>query len=340
MKILPKTKVTLVVAARNEEAYIGECLNSLYAQNYDQGLLEVIAVDGMSGDKTREIINSYKKDHSNLRVYDNKKKTAPHAFNIGAKNAKGDLIFIMGGHNTYPKDYVKKCVSYMNRMPEVDNVGGTITTKTNKSNAISKAIVFVLSSRFGVGSAKFRTKIKKPQFVSTVFGGCYRKEVFKKIGYFNENLKRAQDIEFNLRLKRAGGKILLAPDIYSFYYPKTSLGEFVRYNFEAGRWPIFVYRMTKSPLNLMHYIPFLFVLGLILGTLTFLVDWLSFLYPMYLFFLLLYLIISLIEAARCAASEKRISLFVITPIIFLTRHVSYGIGSLTALFIRPNSLKD
>lgn len=333
-------KVTLVVAARNEERYIAKCLDSLYSQTYDNDLIEINVVDGMSSDGTRRILDEYKKKHFNLNIFDNKKKTAPYAFNIGTKNAKGDLIFIMGGHNVYPKDYVKKCVSYMKKMPEIDNVGGVIATKTIKNDIISKAVSSVLSSRFGVGSAKFRTKIKKPQFVSTVFGGCYRRGVFQKTGYFNESLKRAQDIEFNLRLKRNGGKILLAPDIHSFYYPKTDLGGFARYNFEAGKWPVYVYRLTQNPLNLMHYIPVLFVLGLFFGPLVFFFSFFSFLQPVYLFFLALYLTLALFEAVRYAIKEKVAFLIVVMPFIFFIRHVFYGIGSFVAFFGHSGRLKD
>ena len=95
-----------------------------------------------------------------------------------------------------------RCVKYLYQY-NADNVGGIMKTLPAKNTIIAKAIAQSLSDPFGAGSSYFRIGSKKVRWADTVFGGCYKKEVFKKIGLFNENLVRFQDMEFNLRLEKA-----------------------------------------------------------------------------------------------------------------------------------------
>jgi len=199
--------VSVIIPCRNEEKYIGKCLDSLVKQDYPKDKLEVLVVDGMSEDKTREIIEEHIKKYSFIKLLKNPRKFTPFGLNIGIKEAQGAIIIRMDAHAAYEKDYISKCVKSLEKY-KVDNVGGIMKTLPANSTLISKAIALSLSSPFGVGNAYFRIGSKEPREVDTVFGGCYRREIFEKIGYFNENLPRGQDMEFNLRLREFGGKIL------------------------------------------------------------------------------------------------------------------------------------
>src|SRR6185436_17339188 len=99
-----------------------------------------------------------------------------------------------------------------------------------------------LSHPFGVGNAHFRTHLENgaaaPRWVDTVFGACWRRDVFKRIGWFDERLERSQDIEFSSRLRRAGGKILMSPEMRIDYYARATLGSFCRQNWSNGVWAI------------------------------------------------------------------------------------------------------
>ena len=130
---------------------------------------------------------------------------------------------------------------------------------------IGRAIANSLCSRFGVGSSTFRTGSKEPKWVDTVFGGCYKKKVFEKIGLFNENLQKGQDFEFNNRLRRAGGRILLVPEIESYYYARSTLDEsFYKYYFREGFWAVYPVRFVgRSFICLWRIVPLIFVLSLI-----------------------------------------------------------------------------
>jgi len=320
-----QTLVSAIIPCRNEEKFIGKCLDSVIAQDFPKDNFEILVIDGMSDDKTRETINEYVKKYPFIKLLDNPKKFTPFALNIGIKNAKGEVIVRMDAHSVYIKDYISKCIKYLKEY-EVDNVGGIWKIMPSEKTLINKAIALVSSSFFGAGNAYYRTGYSKgPKFVDTVFGGCYKKEVFKKIGLYNENLIRSQDMEFNLRLKKAGGKILLVPEIVTRYYPKSTLKEFFKHNFLDGIWTIYPLKFGLS-LKLRHYIPFVFIFSLIVP-LTLSVFFKPMIY-LFLFIIGLYLFTSLFFSISIAIKEKNFGFVFLLPLAFACRHFGYGLGSL------------
>ncbi|MCK4344659.1 MAG: glycosyltransferase family 2 protein, partial [Bacteroidales bacterium] len=182
-------------------------------------------------------------------------------------------------------------------------------------------------SPFGVGNSTFRTGSDKPIEVDTVFGGCYRRSVFEKIGFLNENLVSSSDIEFNIRLKRAGGKIFLFPDIIATYYTRTSFKKFVKNNFRNGFWAIYPLRFVNyMPVSFRHFIPLFFVLG-ILG-LTFLSIFSSSFLIILLIVMSIYFFLGIFFSLKYV--KGNLLNWFLPPVFFFLLHISYGIGSLYA----------
>lgn len=318
-------KVSVIVPCRDEGEYIEECLNYMINQDYPKDSLEILIVDGMSEDKTREIVNRYHQKYPFVKLVDNPNKTTPFAMNIGVKSAQGDIVMITGAHSYYEKQYVSKCVRYLEEY-KADNVGGVRVAVDKKNDIFTKALVQVITSWFGAGNAYYIIGSKEPREVDTVFGGCYRKEVFEKVGLFNERLTRSQDMDLNLRLKRAGGKTILVPDIKVYYYPKGSrLLEMFRSNFVNGTWAVYPLGIIKSALQLRHYIPFFFVASLLVSGILGIFFW-----PfLYLFFAILgiYLLTNLFFSIKISIKERNGWFLFLLPIIFSVRHFGYGLGS-------------
>ena len=300
--------LSVIIPCRNEEKFIANCLDSVLEQDYSKDSVEILVIDGASTDKTKEIVGEYSQKYPFIKLISNPNKFTPFALNLGIKSSKGEILVRLDAHAKYQKDYISKCVKYLNEY-RADNAGGLLRTIPKKDTLTARAIALALSSFFGAGNSAFRTGVEKPIWVDTVFGGCYRKEIFAKIGLFNENLIRSQDMEFNLRLKRAGGKILLAPDITAYYYPKSNLKDFFVHNIKDGIWAIYPLKFVKFPLKLRHYIPLIFVLTLPLS-----------IFP--------YIFVSLYFSFKIAIKEKDLRLFFVMPIVFFVRHFGYGIGSL------------
>jgi len=316
--------VSIIIPYRNEEKFIGKCLDSIINQDYPKENLEVLVVDGMSEDRTREIIQRYSQQYPFIKLLENPQKFTPFGLNIGIKKSRGEVIIRMDAHAGYEKDYVSKCVKYLEEY-NADNVGGVIKTLPAKDNLIAKAIAICLSHPFGVAS-DFRLGIKEPKEVDTVFGGCYKRDVFEKIGLFNEKLKRSQDMEFNLRLKRAGGKILLVPEIIAFYYPHSNFKKFLKHNFNDGVWAIYPLKFGIKIFSLRHLLPLIFVGGLIgLFLLSLFSKFFFLLFSLALFF---YFLMSLYFSLKIAKKEKDLRFLFLMPLVFANRHFGYGFGSL------------
>ncbi len=318
--------VSIILPCRNEEKFIAGCLDSIISSDYPGERLEVLVVDGMSEDGSREILARYTERCNFIRMLENKKKITPCAFNLGIKNAKGDIIIIMGVHAVYSEDYISKCVKYL-RDYNADNVGGVMITVPRENTLKGKAIAQALSHRFGVGNSTFRTGAREPVFVDTVFGGCYKKEVFEQIGLFNERLARSQDIEFNMRLSKSGGRILLMPDIVCIYYAHSDFMPLLRHNWNNGVWAMLPLADSPiMPVSWRHFVPLAFISTLICSALF------SLFLPVFVNLLLFvascYLLAVIYFSYKIGSDRKDMRLLFIEPMVFASLHISYGLGSL------------
>ncbi|MDP8206369.1 MAG: glycosyltransferase family 2 protein [Candidatus Electryonea clarkiae] len=322
--------VSVIIPCFNEEQRIAGCLDSIFANDYPNDKLEILVVDGMSEDNTRKIINKYIITHSSIiRLIDNPDRYTPIAFNLGVKNARGNIIMIMGAHSSYAKDYISQSIHFLHEY-NADNVGGSMRTISRTNTLTGNTIALAISHPFGVGNSTFRTGSDEPQWVDTVFGGCYRREVFDKIGYFNENLISSQDIDFNIRLQKAGGKILLVPSIVTDYYSRSDLISFTKHNFRNGIWSILPIKYTKKPLKLRHMIPLLFTTSI------FILVGLSIIRAIFLYILLIlaaiYILITLYYSFKVAVVKKDFRFVISLPLAFFNLHFIYGLGSFYALY--------
>ena len=97
--------LSVICPIYNEENYIGKCIESILAQDYPKDDLEVLFVDGMSTDRTREIVEEYSTSYPYIRLIDNPKRIVPPAMNIGIRASKGSIIIRLDAH----ADYAYKC---------------------------------------------------------------------------------------------------------------------------------------------------------------------------------------------------------------------------------------
>jgi len=324
-----KPYVSLIIPCRNEEKFIGMCLDSVIVNDYPKDRFEVLVVDGMSKDGTREIVKGYVKEHPFIKLFDNPKKIIPSAMNIGIKNAMGEIIMKIDSHARYSEDYISKCVSFLFEY-NADNVGGVIVALPRNNTTFGKAIVLSLSHPFGVGNSLFRIGSKKPIWADTVFSGCYKREVFKKIGPYDENIARSEDVLINSKLRKSGGKILLVPEIVSYYYARSNFWDFIKHNFDNGFWITYPIKFGKVLFSFRHLVPLAFISILIASLAMF------FFFPifawLFLFILGLHCLINFYFSLKIAISKNNLGYLILMPIMFSALHTGYGLGSLWGLF--------
>lgn len=256
--------LSVICPIYNEESRIEECILSILAQDYPKEDLEVLFVDGQSSDRTREIIANYMLNYSFIKLLDNPKRIAPAALNIGIRASSGDIIMRLDAHAKYPENYFSLLV---NRLKEsgADNVGGVCRTLPARDTSVCRAIAHAMSSPFGMGNSYFRIGSDHEMWVDTVPFGCFKRGIFDKIGLFDEELVRNQDDEFNGRIIKNGGRILLLPQVVVDYFARDSLTKTAKMFFQYGLFkPLVNYKLQK-PTTLRQFIPPLFFAGLIAG---------------------------------------------------------------------------
>ncbi len=252
-------EISAIVPCRNERAHIESCVRSLLAQSSPTGGFEIIVTDGMSEDGTRDILMRLAEEDPRLRLVDNPGRITPCGMNEGIRAARGRYIAIMGAHNRYAPDYLLKSIEVLEET-RADNVGGAMLCEA--SSYLQRAIAAAHHSPFSVGGARWHDPVYEGP-ADTVFGGVYRREVFDRIGMFDEELVRNQDDELNLRLTRSGGIIWQSPSIRSWYQPRKSLRGLFRQYLQYGYWKVRVIQKHKLPASIRHIVPGFFLFSLL-----------------------------------------------------------------------------
>jgi glycosyltransferase involved in cell wall biosynthesis len=282
----------------------------------------------MSDDGTRAVLERYARTYPVIRLLDNPRRVTPAALNVGLASARGAVIMRMDAHAAYPAAYISELVAWLQRSGAA-GVGGRCVARPGRESTIARAIAAAMSHPFGVGNAYFRTGATAPRWVDTVPFGCYRREVFDRVGLFDEELVRNQDDEFNHRILRQGGQLLLIPAIRSEYYARESLAKVGRMFFQYGYFKPLVVRKVGAVMTVRQLVPALFVSSLLVAAL--LAPWLGAARLVLSLELLVYLAANLAASAVLVGREGLL-VGLASGVVFLVLHFAYGLGYLLGIF--------
>lgn len=319
--------ISTMIVTRNEEKYIKKSFESLLNQDYPNDKYEILIVDGLSDDSTLKVVNKTIEEYEQvpqIKILKNKKKILASGWNLGIKESLGKYVVRIDAHSYVKDNFLTKNIETMLRVGDAICVGGTLQTES--LNQKGKVISYVLSSPFGVGNSKFRYT-QKAGYVDTVAFGLYKKDIFKKVGYFDESLERNQDNDMHQRIKENGGKFYLNPEISAVYFSRDTVKGMIKQGYQNGRWCIITLKKDKKTMSVRHIIPlcfFSFITIMLLVGLAFKPAW----------WILgtiigIYLILSIIFSVK---KTKKITEVVKMPGLFFLLHFSYGLGSFRALF--------
>lgn len=339
--------ISAVLLCRNERNHIAECVESLLAQQVPDGGFELLVIDGMSDDGTRDVLKIIALNARCIRLLDNEQRVTPCGMNMGIRCARGKWVAVLGSHNRYAPDYLQRCYEVANKTG-ADNVGGSMYCEGIEK--VQEAIAAAHHSPFSCGGAPWHD----PNFegrVDTVFGGFYKREVFEWIGYFDESLVRNQDDEFNLRLSKAGGLVWHSPKIRSWYRPRASLPALFNQYVQYGYWKVRVIQKHKLPASWRHLVPAVFLLALLssflLSAFSFVLialrsqvssrnpEVLHFSFQLSAFSFLLILsayLLAVVAASFVTAAKSQWKLLPILPLVFPCYHFGYGYGFLRGIW--------
>lgn len=307
--------VSVVIPCRNERKAIAATVEAILASTYPA--LEVIVVDGMSDDGTREVLAELSSRDPRVRMVDNEKKLTPFAFNIGVQNASGEYVQIVGSRNVLAPDYLAILVDTLRSRTDVACVGGDYQHVYD--SAQGRWIACAMESKFGVGGGNYRTMTDNA-YVDTVGVPMYRASIFNEVGLFDERLTRNQDDDFNFRVTQRGHKILYVHAAKVTYLVRGSLKKAFWQFFQYGYFKVFVNKKHSSVTTLRQLVPALFVAFWVLGL------------PFALwapgFYTVLSVVAGIYFATGLALAGRGVALWE-RPVVLMTcliLHVGYGCG--------------
>jgi GT2 family glycosyltransferase len=318
--------VSVIVPVRNERRTIDRCLAALVDQEYPRERTEILVVDGDSDDGTPELIRDRARTATHVRLLSNPGRYAAQAMNLGIAAAHGDIVARVDGHALVGPDFLARCVEALARRPDVDCTSGALITVGRTTTG--RAIAAAMSSRAGVGWARFRVGAAGERLVDTVAFPVYRRRALERTGPFDEELVRNQDDELNLRLVRAGGKILLLPDLRIVYFCQSTLAGLWRQYSAYGFWKVRVIQKHGAPASLRHLVPGALVAALALAAVAAVVPALR---PVALAVVGGYAAL-LLGASAVLAVRHGITLLPRIAAALATLHVAYGVGFWKGLF--------
>jgi glycosyltransferase involved in cell wall biosynthesis len=309
----------------NEEKYIKKSVESLM-NDYFLKNCEIIIVDGMSSDGTRDVVQSLMKSGISLRLLENQKKFQVYGLNLGISDARGEIIVRADAHCLYPPEYAKKCVELL-ETSGASNVGGIMLPQGVSTS--QKAISLALKHPMGVGDARWHLGDFKG-YVDTVYLGTYWKSLFDEIGLYDENCRTNEDAELNLRILKAGKKIYLDSAIKVIYCPRESLRKLAVQYFKYGRGRCYTILKHRKITSLRQIAPVGLVIGLFLSIIF------SFFWPIFLLFPLSYLLALLLTVFFSWPKEKiQLNQRLLAGFAFGIMHVSWGVGFLSYPIFKP-----
>jgi succinoglycan biosynthesis protein ExoA len=243
-------EVSVVIPCLNEAQTITVLLEEL-AEQYDPQHYEIIVVDGMSSDGTRQLVHCFIEEHSELAVklIDNPAKLIPTALNLGIAAARGDIIVRMDAHSIPSPNYVRQCVASLQDR-EITIVGMPWKIVPGTETRVAKAIAVASAHPFGVGDAQYRRATPGPSvLVDTVPFGVFRKATWEQMRGYDPSLHTNEDYDFNYRARQAGGRVLLDRSGYCTYIARPTFSGLARQYFRYGGWKLEMLRLHPESLR-------------------------------------------------------------------------------------------
>lgn len=252
--------VSVLMPVRNEAGFIARSLGAVLAQDYPMDRLEVIVADGMSTDGTRETVRELGRLHGNIALLDNPGRIVATGLNLATRQARGEILVRVDGHCEIAPHYVRRCVAHL-AAGRADGVGGPVRTVGDSPRA--ETIALAMASVFGVGGSAFRTTSGETTYADTIPFPAYTREIVTRAGLYDEELVRNQDDEYNYRIRKMGGRLLLASDVGSSYYSRQTLSALWRQYRQYGYWKVRVMQKHPRQMRWRQAVPPAFALTLL-----------------------------------------------------------------------------
>jgi GT2 family glycosyltransferase len=318
--------ISVIVPVRNEAAFIEETLTQLAGQDYDPERFEILVADGQSTDETPNLVRQIAARHPQVRLLSNRQCLSSAGRNLAVRVGRGDLFVVVDGHCDLDNPHYLKNLADAFQRSGADCIGRPQPLDISQANSLQRAIAAARASRLGHNpSSHIYSGLEcfvRPQSVAV----AYRREVFEKIGLFDESFDACEDVEFNHRLEQAGMTCYFTPRVRVRYHPRNSLRGLFRQMIRYGQGRVRLLRKHPQSLSLPCLLPALFLLGLLVGPLLGLAS--SLLASAYLVALAVYGSVVLLTSLALSLKNRDLRMLPWLPGVFVAIHAGAGAGIL------------
>jgi succinoglycan biosynthesis protein ExoA len=331
------TFLTIVIPVYNEDKFIASTLEGLLTQDYPSDRFEIIVADGMSDDLTRDILYNVMKNNPQVRLFDNSKRFPSSGRNLGFRNGKGEYFVVIDGHCYIPTDQLFKNISACIKKSGAQCLGRPQPLDPPDISEFQKAVALVRESRIGHSGSSFIYSNYEGYVSPVSHGAIYKREIFEKVGYVDEDFDACEDVEFNYRVEKAGFKTYMSPLLAIKYYPRRNLRGLFKQMARYGEGRFKFIRKHPEAFTLEMIIPAIFVIGICLILILIFLNIISpfSVFNIILVFLIIaysfYVLLILSESLRITL-KSRLAYIYYLPAIFFTIHCGLGWGFLKGVF--------
>lgn len=312
--------VSVIMPVLNEERHLTDAVRSILSQDYP-GELELVLAVGPSKDRTKQIADRLATEDPRVIVVANATGRTPQGLNIAIKASQYSIVVRVDGHSVLPADYVRAAVETMEET-DADNVGGIMAAEG--ITPFQKAVARAMTSKIGVGAARFHTG-GEPGEVETVYLGTFRRSALERVGGYDETFTRAQDWEMNYRIRKTGGRVWFTPRMRVTYRPRPNLRALASQYFHTGRWRRVVGREHQGTLSVRYLAPPIAVVAMAAGAVSGAFGfWPGWLVPGG------YATVILIGGGVVTGRGLPVSAWARLPMVYATMHIAWGLGFLTS----------
>lgn len=317
--------VSICITAGNDENFIRGLLDDIAVQDYPHRLTELVFINNGSTDTTPTLLSSFariNKDFLRICIRSQEKSNDAYAFNTALSNAMGDIIILMDSRTRLESDFVSSCVAEIESGEDI--VGGDLKYTSQSTSPWSGALAVAAGHMLGSSEFILGKKACKKEYLSTLSNAAYRREVFVRVGGFNENLNLFEVNEIQCRMRKAGYKLASCRSIHTKKYSVGSLAELMNKCYFDGVWSALASSLSHGCMPRKSFVPLIFIIALIAAAVTAATG--KFLWM--LLWGILYAIVGGIVAVEAmfynGFNKTKLWFLAIFPIM----HLCYGAGSL------------
>ena len=325
-------KVSVSVVALNEEKYLPAILQDILQQTYPHKDMEILLIDSISKDMTKEIMQDFATKHRDefwcIKVLDNAGKRQANGWNVALRSYEGDAIIRIDAHAHIPEDFVAKNIARLEAGEYV--CGGRRPSIAEEETLSARLLLAAESAVFGSGISSFRNS-EKSGYVKSIFHGAYRREVFEKVGFFDERLGRTEDNDIHQRIREAGYKIFMDKDIVSYQYVRPTLKKMLKQKFMNGYWIGRTVYINSNCLDWYYFVPMFFIFALIIFAIFYVNGEKTILIMSVISYIGL-LAFSAFSVAKKNGLDLR---YMFIMFVCFMMHICYGMGTIKGLCKKP-----